>query len=94
MAGFLDMAGAVLCRCVLAAISFFWEQILIQHVAGLLFPTVVFLLLLLQATLRSQEFPLGFGLCVMNWAVSLGPHEEHLHGKGGAALTVLRTPVD
>nr|XP_032646738.1 transmembrane protein 178A [Chelonoidis abingdonii] len=37
-AGFLGMAAAVLlCGCVIAAVSFFWEESLTQHVAGLLF---------------------------------------------------------
>lgn len=47
MVGFLGMAAAVLSRCVLAAISFFGEQILIHHIAGLVSLTVVFFLLLL-----------------------------------------------
>ncbi|XP_054978430.1 transmembrane protein 178A isoform X1 [Sorex araneus] len=37
-AGFLGMAVAVLlCGCTVAAVSFFWEESLTQHVAGLLF---------------------------------------------------------
>ncbi|NXE54028.1 T178A protein, partial [Casuarius casuarius] len=37
-AGFLGMAAAVLlCGCTVAAVSFFWEESLTQHVAGLLF---------------------------------------------------------
>ncbi|XP_042189301.1 transmembrane protein 178A isoform X1 [Callorhinchus milii] len=37
-AGFLGMAAAVLlCGCIVASISFFWEESLTQHVAGLLF---------------------------------------------------------
>ncbi|CAM5104128.1 unnamed protein product [Eretmochelys imbricata] len=37
-AGFLGMAAAVLlCGCIVAAVSFFWEESLTQHVAGLLF---------------------------------------------------------
>ncbi|XP_075781920.1 transmembrane protein 178A isoform X1 [Pelodiscus sinensis] len=37
-AGFLGMAAAVLlCGCIIAAVSFFWEESLTQHVAGLLF---------------------------------------------------------
>ncbi|XP_055495352.1 transmembrane protein 178A isoform X1 [Leucoraja erinacea] len=37
-AGFLGMAAAVLfCGCIVAAMSFFWEEHLTQHVAGLLF---------------------------------------------------------
>ena len=37
-AGFLGMAVAVLlCGCVVATVSFFWEESLTQHVAGLLF---------------------------------------------------------
>ncbi|XP_072265276.1 transmembrane protein 178A isoform X2 [Pyxicephalus adspersus] len=37
-AGFLGMAAAVLlCGCIVAAISYFWEESLTQHVAGLLF---------------------------------------------------------
>ncbi|KAM6084887.1 LOW QUALITY PROTEIN: transmembrane protein 178A [Theristicus caerulescens] len=36
-AGFLGMAAAVLlCGCIVAAVSFFWEESLTQHVAGLL----------------------------------------------------------
>ncbi|KAM6207328.1 LOW QUALITY PROTEIN: transmembrane protein 178A [Sarcoramphus papa] len=38
MAGFLGMDAAVLlCGCIVAAVSFFWEESLTQHVAGLLF---------------------------------------------------------
>ena len=38
MAGFLGMAAAVLlCGCIVAAVSFFWEESLTQHIAGLLF---------------------------------------------------------
>ncbi|KAM7118199.1 transmembrane protein 178A [Ciconia maguari] len=38
MAGFLGMATAVLLYgCIVAAVSFFWEESLTQHVAGLLF---------------------------------------------------------
>ncbi|XP_059576282.1 transmembrane protein 178A isoform X3 [Alligator mississippiensis] len=37
-AGFLGMAAAVLlCGCIVATVSFFWEESLTQHVAGLLF---------------------------------------------------------
>ncbi|XP_037663688.1 transmembrane protein 178A isoform X1 [Choloepus didactylus] len=37
-AGFLGMAVAVLlCGCIVATVSFFWEESLTQHVAGLLF---------------------------------------------------------
>ncbi|XP_078412820.1 transmembrane protein 178A isoform X1 [Cetorhinus maximus] len=37
-AGFLGMAAAVLlCGCIVASMSFFWEESLTQHVAGLLF---------------------------------------------------------
>uniref|UniRef100_G1K8I6 Transmembrane protein 178A n=1 Tax=Anolis carolinensis TaxID=28377 RepID=G1K8I6_ANOCA len=37
-AGFLGMAAAVLlCGCIVTAVSFFWEESLTQHVAGLLF---------------------------------------------------------
>lgn len=37
-AGFLGMAVAVLlCGCIVAMVSFFWEESLTQHVAGLLF---------------------------------------------------------
>uniref|UniRef100_A0A8C8VFY0 Transmembrane protein 178A n=1 Tax=Pelusios castaneus TaxID=367368 RepID=A0A8C8VFY0_9SAUR len=37
-AGFLGMAAAVLvCGCVVATVSFFWEESLTQHIAGLLF---------------------------------------------------------
>ncbi|KPP60579.1 hypothetical protein Z043_121408, partial [Scleropages formosus] len=37
-AGFLGMAAAVLlCGCIVAAVSFFWEENLTQHVSGLLF---------------------------------------------------------
>ncbi|KAM7172023.1 transmembrane protein 178A isoform 2-T2 [Macrochelys suwanniensis] len=37
-AGFLGMAAAVLlCGCIVVAVSFFWEESLTQHVAGLLF---------------------------------------------------------
>ncbi|XP_029450208.1 transmembrane protein 178A isoform X2 [Rhinatrema bivittatum] len=37
-AGFLGMAAAVLlCGCIVAMVSFFWEESLTQHVAGLLF---------------------------------------------------------
>ncbi|XP_077191904.1 transmembrane protein 178A isoform X3 [Paroedura picta] len=36
-AGFLGMAAAVLlCGCIVTAVSFFWEESLTQHVAGLL----------------------------------------------------------
>ncbi|KAM6367282.1 transmembrane protein 178A [Alca torda] len=31
------MAVVVLCGCIVAAVSFFWEESLTQHVAGLLF---------------------------------------------------------
>ncbi|KAK1170867.1 transmembrane protein 178A-like isoform X1 [Acipenser oxyrinchus oxyrinchus] len=37
-AGFLGMAAAVLlCGCIVAIVSFFWEESLTQHVSGLLF---------------------------------------------------------
>ncbi|MGH0130638.1 UNVERIFIED_CONTAM: hypothetical protein FKN15_045253 [Acipenser sinensis] len=37
-AGFLGMAAAVLlCGCIVATVSFFWEESLTQHVSGLLF---------------------------------------------------------
>ncbi|XP_023652124.1 transmembrane protein 178A [Paramormyrops kingsleyae] len=37
-AGFLGMAAAVLlCGCIVASVSFFWEENLTQHVSGLLF---------------------------------------------------------
>ncbi|XP_028580806.2 transmembrane protein 178A isoform X1 [Podarcis muralis] len=37
-AGFLGMAAAVLlCGCIVTTVSFFWEESLTQHVAGLLF---------------------------------------------------------
>ncbi|KAL4612853.1 transmembrane protein 178A [Arapaima gigas] len=37
-AGFLGMAAAVLlCGCIVATVSFFWEENLTQHVSGLLF---------------------------------------------------------
>ncbi|XP_067388948.1 transmembrane protein 178A isoform X1 [Emydura macquarii macquarii] len=37
-AGFLGMAAAVLlCGCIVATVSFFWEESLTQHIAGLLF---------------------------------------------------------
>uniref|UniRef100_A0A8C4TKP7 Transmembrane protein 178A n=1 Tax=Erpetoichthys calabaricus TaxID=27687 RepID=A0A8C4TKP7_ERPCA len=37
-AGFLGMAAAVLvCGCIVAVVSFFWEESLTQHVSGLLF---------------------------------------------------------
>ncbi|NXV51009.1 T178A protein, partial [Uria aalge] len=36
-ARFLGMAVVVLCGCIVAAVSFFWEESLTQHVAGLLF---------------------------------------------------------
>ncbi|XP_029107203.1 transmembrane protein 178A-like [Scleropages formosus] len=37
-AGFLGMAAAVLlCGCIVASVSFFWEESLTQHVSGLLF---------------------------------------------------------
>ncbi|XP_009067661.1 PREDICTED: transmembrane protein 178A-like, partial [Acanthisitta chloris] len=35
------VAAVLLCRCILAAISFFWEQSFTQHIAGLLFLTLV-----------------------------------------------------
>ncbi|XP_010286279.1 PREDICTED: transmembrane protein 178A, partial [Phaethon lepturus] len=39
-AGFLGITAAVLlCRCIVAAVSFFWEESLTQPVAGLLFLT-------------------------------------------------------
>ncbi|XP_069788083.1 transmembrane protein 178A isoform X2 [Narcine bancroftii] len=42
-AGFLGMAAAVLmCGCIVASMSFFWEESLTQHVAGLLFLMVYF----------------------------------------------------
>ncbi|XP_068531639.1 transmembrane protein 178A [Anas acuta] len=31
------MAAAVLCRCIVATVSFFWEKSLTQHVTGCLF---------------------------------------------------------
>ncbi|XP_035176465.1 transmembrane protein 178A [Oxyura jamaicensis] len=34
---FLGMAAAVLCRCIVAAVNFFWEKSLTQHVTGCLF---------------------------------------------------------
>lgn len=40
-AGFLGMAVVVLCGCIGAAVSFFWEESLTQHVAGLLFLKVL-----------------------------------------------------
>eukprot|EP00075_Anas_platyrhynchos_P019522 XP_027308775.1 transmembrane protein 178A [Anas platyrhynchos] len=34
---FLGMTAAVLCRCIVATVSFFWEKSLTQHVTGCLF---------------------------------------------------------
>ncbi|KAI6071567.1 Transmembrane protein 178A [Aix galericulata] len=34
---FLGMAAAVLCRCIVTTVSFFWEKSLTQHVTGCLF---------------------------------------------------------
>ncbi|KAM9240941.1 LOW QUALITY PROTEIN: transmembrane protein 178A [Leptosomus discolor] len=35
-------AAALLCRCIVAAVSFFWEEGLTQHVSGLLLTTRIF----------------------------------------------------
>jgi len=51
-AGFLGMAVAVLlCGCIVATVSFFWEESLTQHVAGLLF--------LMTGTLNTSDPSLG-----------------------------------
>ncbi|KAM9196794.1 transmembrane protein 178A [Mergus octosetaceus] len=47
---FLGMAAAVLCRCIVAAVSFFWEKSLTQHVTGCLF-----LMTVIHATLHPQS---------------------------------------